>query len=250
MVERRTIGLIGCAIAMTLALDAGAGPSQGPPADVTNLVPNKQEVGHPYEGVVALINANSPQDSLFHGQFCGGALISPTIVVTAAHCVFGRTAPQVLVADHVDDLCSASWASTSKVTAIDTMPGSRGEVAVLSLAEASHVQPLERSKADSPGRARAYGWGPSSPGGLPPCRLRWVDSVVVPLEICRDSLDQFGRLPTASELCAVAREGDVCGGDSGGPLIHASGRLLGLVSWGPACGGGLPTVYADMRERG
>ena len=50
-------------------------------------------------------------------------------------------------------------------------------------------------------------------------------------------------------ICGGERNKDTCGGDSGGPLIaHIDGRftLVGVTSWGPGCGTGIPGVYADI----
>lgn len=44
-------------------------------------------------------------------------------------------------------------------------------------------------------------------------------------------------------ICAFSRRGQgVCTGDSGGPLV-ANRQLIGIVSWGGPCGGGMPDGY-------
>jgi trypsin len=41
---------------------------------------------------------------------------------------------------------------------------------------------------------------------------------------------------------------DTCSGDSGGPILAGSSlddaAVVGVVSWGQACGGGVPGAYA------
>ena len=55
---------------------------------------------------------------------------------------------------------------------------------------------------------------------------------------------------TARMFCAAASGKDSCNGDSGGPIINASSKvLIGGVSWGEGCAeAGYPGVYADYAD--
>ncbi|GAA2487869.1 serine protease [Streptomyces gobitricini] len=202
------------------------------------------------------------------GQFCGGVVVAPTKVVTAAHCL----GPTVLGTDarELSDLkviagrtelrdaggreipVTGAWISPQYDA--DTQSG---DLAVLTLASAlprSYViQPARRGDpAYRPGTSAAvYGWGDTTGGGSYAYTLRAASVSVLPDEVCARAYPAEagggGYLP-ATMLCAGDPEGgrDACQGDSGGPLV-ARGRLIGLVSWGSGCGEpGSPGVYTRI----
>ncbi|QGV78098.1 S1 family peptidase [Streptomyces ficellus] len=202
------------------------------------------------------------------GQFCGGVVVAPTKVVTAAHCL----GPTVLGTDvkELSDLkviagrtelretggreipVSAAWISPQYDA--DTQAG---DLAVLTLASAlprSYVIEAARSgdPAYRPGtNAAVYGWGDTTGGGSYAYGLRAADVRVLADHVCARAYPAGagggGYLP-ATMLCAGVAEGgrDACQGDSGGPLV-ARGRLIGLVSWGSGCGEpGSPGVYTRV----
>ena len=68
---------------------------------------------------------------------------------------------------------------------------------------------------------------------------------------CGSYLSGHPSIDMATNICAGAADGaDSCRGDSGGPLKTAGRRqaLVGVVSWGPDCGGGTeaPGVYTRV----
>ncbi|MFV0132929.1 S1 family peptidase [Streptomyces sp. HMX87] len=189
-------------------------------------------------------------------QFCGGTLVSPTKVVTAAHCMAGETARSVRVVGgrtHLD----GTDGTVAQVSGIWIHPDykrvTRGEdVAVLTLSKPMPYQPAAYVSSSDTGvyapgtTARVLGWGTTSENGSSSRQLRTATVPVVSDAGCGDA---YGRNYVASEMvCAGYTEGgvDTCQGDSGGPLL-VGGVLAGITSWGQGCArAGYPGVYTRL----
>ncbi|MEV0176672.1 serine protease [Streptomyces sp. NPDC050803] len=201
------------------------------------------------------------------GQFCGGAAVGPSTVLTAAHClredVLGappdRIADLKVIAGRTDlgsdegqeIAVRETWVNPEYDEATNA-----GDFAVLMLAE-----PLPEGSvigmappgdpAYEPGAgAMVYGWGDVTGGGDYAQSLRAARVHVLSDGLCEKAYPDSGgdAYLADSMLCAgeVIGGRDACQGDSGGPLV-AEGRLVGLVSWGSGCGrAGSPGVYARI----
>ncbi|MFF3285553.1 S1 family peptidase [Streptomyces sp. NPDC003023] len=190
------------------------------------------------------------------GQFCGGVVVAPTKVMTAAHClstaVLGKDAASVrdlriiagrseLAADGGQEVpVRGTWvapqydpATNSADMAVLTLAKALPEGSVLPVAGAGD-QAYEVGTA-----ATVYGWGDTRGDGSYASSLRAARVSVLPDATCANAYPggRGSRYQSSTMLCAGDPQGghDACQGDSGGPLV-ARGRLIGLVSWGSGCG--------------
>ncbi|MFF3887426.1 S1 family peptidase [Streptomyces sp. NPDC001914] len=203
------------------------------------------------------------------GQFCGGVVVGPTTVLTAAHClgedVLGepsRDGSDLKVIAGRGDLMARDGKEVS-VRDIWVNPHydsetNAGDFGVLTLAEPLPAASVIRmapagDPAYQPGTvATVYGWGDLTGGGDYASSLRAADVHVLSDKACERAYpgDDSGTYDAASMVCAGEPTGgrDACQGDSGGPLV-AQGRLIGLVSWGSGCGRAeSPGVYTRVSE--
>lgn len=258
------------ALAGALALVAGAAAAplaQAPKAAADSVVIGGRPVKAADSPWVVALASRDRFGGTRGGQFCGGVIVAPTKVLTAAHCL-GRqvlggpieSVPDLRVITGRTELTAAGGREIA-VRSARVNPGydarsNAGDLAVLELDEAvpaHHVLPMagEGDPAYAAGgEAAVYGWGDTSGFGDYAYALRAAPVTVLADEVCGRAYpgDVDGQYRPESMVCAGHRDGgrDACQGDSGGPLV-AQGRLIGLVSWGRGCGRpDSPGVYTKI----
>lgn len=217
---------------------------------------------------VGLLYASDSSD--YTAQFCGGSLINPLYVVTAAHCVVednGEVATPGSLAILSGTASLAGRGSRSGVSDVVVYPDyspANGvhDIALLRLsapvaldgvtraaiAIPSGLDPATWPAAGTP--AYITGWGETGGGTPDELYAAWVDVLTGPS--AAHCGDYGGEYDPATMLCAGRPSGgvDTCQGDSGGPLAVQVGgvwRLAGITSWGSDCAqAGLPGIYTRV----
>ncbi len=189
------------------------------------------------------------------GQFCGGTLVKANKVVTAAHCVSGRSPSNTRVVHGRDDKQSTAG-TVVNVSRIWVHPSYRTatsgfDVAVLTLASNLNsatlplATPADTALYAAGNSALILGWGTTSSGGS---ASRYLLKANVPLTSDATCKTAYSQYSNTSMVCAGFPQGgvDTCQGDSGGPLVFG-GKLIGDTSWGRGCAGaGYPGVYGRI----
>ncbi len=177
-------------------------------------------------------------------QYCGGTLVRPNFVVTAAHCSdFVRT-DQVQVLTGTRSL--AAGGNRRDVSQIVIHPSWNAntfdnDVAVWRLStDAAGIDGASLATDDGTVGTNLLvtGWGLTSEGGTGAIDLRRVEVPLVDRNNCNDA-NSYNNQITDRMLCAGLDPGgrDSCQGDSGGPLTGGANNtvLTGIVSWGTGC---------------
>jgi trypsin len=195
------------------------------------------------------------------GPYCGGTLVAPTKVVTAAHCVTLWDLNGLVVVGGRTQTDSETTGTAREAIDVWIHPdydgdANRNDIAVVTLADEMPYATLPYAGPDDTGlytpgnTARVMGWGYTRETGGVPDQLMTAEVPVVSDADCEAAYVDY-RVPMdpATMVCAgLLAEGgvDTCNRDSGGPLI-VNGTLAGVVSWGNGCARpDYPGVYVRL----
>lgn len=197
----------------------------------TFIVGGREALDEEFPWMVELIANNE--------HHCGGALIAPNWVVTAAHCIkagFGAPVPDRVIINNINRATAESFSEEIDIDELKDFPGfvygsfTGGDIGLVRLNSSSAMPLLPINDVDSNivaigDSVFTMGWGISTPGGSLLPKLKVSNPLIKTVE---------PQVIHAGFDTGEAEEGSAAG-DSGGPLIVKTPdgyKLLGVVSGG------------------
>lgn len=241
---------------------------------ITGNKDGESEYGE-FPWMVAVLREDKVMDSVLNVYECGGSLIAPNVVLTAAHCVANKQQNTLLVRAGEWDTQTRNELHAHQDRRVREViihehfnKGSlKNDVALLILDQpfdlAENIQPVclpPKNHNFEGSKCFASGWGKNVFGkeGKYQVILKKVELPIVAHNACQTSLrsTRLGArfILDRSFTCAGGISGqDTCRGDGGSPLVcpipgsKTHYYQAGIVAWGIGCGEqGIPGVYGNV----
>ncbi|XP_016994643.2 trypsin iota [Drosophila takahashii] len=186
---------------------------------------------------------------------CGGVIYSKEIVITAGHCLSGKSVTLMKVrvgAQNHNYGGTLVPVAAYKVHEQFEERFLHYDIAVLRLSTpltfglSTRAINLAKESPLGGSTATVTGWGYTENGAYADT-LQKAQLQIIDRGDCASQKFGYGADFVGEEtICAANGEADACTGDSGGPLV-ANSQLVGIVSWGYRCADeNYPGVYANI----
>uniref|UniRef100_A0A1I8QDI6 Peptidase S1 domain-containing protein n=1 Tax=Stomoxys calcitrans TaxID=35570 RepID=A0A1I8QDI6_STOCA len=190
---------------------------------------------------------------------CGGVIYNEHVILTAAHCVYKREERSFVVVAGSDYRAGGDGfiGLVDKIVIHENYNPALtdNDLALVFLSTplafnvSNTIKPAELTEEEPKAGSKAFvsGWGTTSEGGANSLKLQEAEVNIVDRNDCEEAYG-FERI-TENMLCAGTVTGgrDACQNDSGGPLVSADNKLVGIISWGTGCARPeYPGVYANI----
>ncbi|KAM9329548.1 myeloblastin-like [Gastrophryne carolinensis] len=192
----------------------------------TEIVGGREAVPHSHPYIVSL--------QFRRQHFCGGSLIAPQFVMTAAHCLGNINPSEVLVVAGAHSLSSNEASrQTFRISQVFENGFSpqtlENDIVILRLDRAASLNsrvnvvglPRVNATVEAGTRCITAGWGRLGSEARVPDRLQELNVTVADRDLCRPN-----------NVCTgvFLRQAGICFGDSGGPLV-CNGVIQGISSF-------------------